>query len=56
MTQGAQTECSDNLEGWYGGWQVGGRFKREMTFIYLWLIHVDVWQKPIQYCNYPPIK
>ena len=24
--------------------------------MYLWLIHVDVWQKPSQYCNSPPIK
>ena len=23
---------------------------------YLWPIHVYVWQKPSQYCNYPPIK
>ena len=33
------------------GWQVRGRFKREETHIYLWLIHVDVWQKPTQYCK-----
>ena len=26
------------------------------THVYPWLIHVDVWQKPSQYCNYPPIK
>ena len=26
-------------------------FKREGTYVYLWLIHVDVWQKPIQYCE-----
>ena len=31
------------------GWEVGGRFKREGTYVYLWLIHGDVWQKPIQY-------
>ena len=36
------------------GW--GRRFKREGTYVYLWLIHVDVWQKPSQYCNYPLIK
>ena len=30
---------------------VGGRFKREETYVYLWLIHVEVWQKPIQYCK-----
>jgi len=27
-----------------------GRFKREGTYVYLWLIHVDVWQKPTQNC------
>ena len=26
-----------------------GRFKREGTYVYPWLIHVDVWQKPKQY-------
>ena len=30
-------------------WEVGGRFKRERTSVYLWLIHVDIWQKPTQY-------
>ena len=37
----------------------GGRsFRREGTYIYLWLIHVDVWQNGNQYCksNYPLIK
>ena len=24
--------------------------------IHLWPVHVDVWQKPSQCCNYPPIK
>ena len=28
---------------------MGGRFKRESTQVYPWLIHVDVWQKPVQY-------
>jgi hypothetical protein len=26
------------------------------TYVYLWLIHVDIWQKPTQYCNFPLIK
>ena len=35
----------DNLEGWNG--EGGGmEFQGEWTFVYLWLIHVDVWQKP----------
>ena len=33
------------------GWEVGGRFKKEGTYIYLWLIHVNIWQKPTQYCK-----
>ena len=31
--------------------EVGGRFKREGTYVHLWLIHVDVWQKSNQYCK-----
>ena len=38
----------DNPEGWDGG---GGRFKRKGTYVYLQLIHADVWRKPIQYCK-----
>ena len=30
---------------------VGRRFRREGTYVYLWLMHVDVWQKPTQYCK-----
>ena len=33
------------------GWEVGGKAKRKETYIYLWLIHVDTWQKPTQYCK-----
>ena len=29
----------------------GGRLKREGTYVYLWLMHVDVWQKLTQYCK-----
>ena len=34
----------DNPEGWDGDgrWEVGGMFTREGTYVYLWLIHVDV--------------
>ena len=32
-------------------WEVRGRFKREGAYVYLWLIHVDVWQKPTQDCK-----
>ena len=30
-----------NLEGWEGG-EMGGSFKREGMYVYLWLIHVEV--------------
>ena len=30
-------------------WEVGRRFKRKGTYVYLWVIHVDVWQKPTQH-------
>ena len=32
-------------------WEVEGRTKREGAYAYLWLIQVDVWQKPVQYCK-----
>ena len=34
-----------------GGREMGGRFKMEGTYVYLWLIHVDVWQKSTQFCK-----
>ena len=40
-----------NLEGWDevgGSW---GRLKNEETYVYLWLFHAVVWQKPTQYCK-----
>ena len=45
----------DNSEGWNG--KGGGGF-RMGTHVHPWLIHVNVWQKPLQYCkvNKPPIK
>ena len=33
------------------GREVEGRLRREGTYVYLRLIHVDVWQKPTQYCE-----
>ena len=37
-----------NLERWCWG---ALREDQEWTYVYLWLIHVDVWQKPTQYCK-----
>ena len=48
MTQRNELGLCNHLEGWE---QVGGRFKREGTYVYLWLIHVYTWQKPIQRCK-----
>ena len=30
-------------------WEVGDRFKRKETYVYLQLIPTDVWHKPTQY-------
>ena len=40
----------DNLKGW-GAEGVGRGFRSEGTHVCLWPIHVDVWQKPSQYCK-----
>ena len=32
-------------------WLIGGGFWREGTYVCLWLICVDVWQRPTQYCR-----
>lgn len=40
---GAQTLCSvTNLDGWE--W-AGGGFRREGTYVYLWPLHAEAWQK-----------
>ena len=28
-----------------------GRFKRDGIYVYLWLVCVNVWQKPTQHCK-----
>ena len=38
-----------NLEGWDG--EGDGRFKRDGTYVYLWLIHVDIWQRTTKFCK-----
>ena len=39
-----------NLEGWDGE-GMGGRLKRDGIYVYLWLIHGEVWQKPTKFCK-----
>ena len=33
------------------GREMGGRFKREGIYVYLWLIHAEVWQKTAKFCK-----
>ena len=49
MMQGTQNWCY--VTTWSGeiGKEVGRWFEREGTYVYLWLIYVDVCQKPSQY-------
>ena len=40
----------DNPKGWDG--EGGGRgIQDQETHVHLWLVHVNVWQKPPQYCK-----
>ena len=40
----------ESTVGWDGS-EMGGRFKREGTYVHLWLIHVDIWQKTTKFCK-----
>ena len=31
--------------------EMGRWFKKEGTYVYLWLIHVDIWHKPTNFCK-----
>ena len=43
-------EAGHNPEGWGG--EAGERgFQGWGTHVHLWLVHVDVWWKPSQYCK-----
>ena len=46
MTQGTQNQCSVTT------WKKGMRRDGENACM---PIHIDVWQNPSQYCNYPPV-
>ena len=39
----------DNPEGWDG--EGGGGYSGWGTHVHPWLIHVNVWPKPLQYCK-----
>ena len=38
----------DELEGWGRGWAMGGAFRRQGIYVYVWLIH-DVQKKIAQH-------
>ena len=40
----------NNLEGGMGR-ELGRKLKREGTHVYLWLIHVGIWQKQTRFCK-----
>lgn len=48
---GNSARCSVITQGGGMGWGLEGRLKRNGTYVYSWLIHVVVWQKPIQHCE-----
>ena len=50
VDSGSLNHLCNNLQRWVG---VGGRREGQAkgTYVYLWLIHVDVWQRPIRYCK-----
>ena len=45
---GSSTQCSVTTQKGGEGQDLGERFKKEETYVYLWLIHI-VWQKPTQH-------
>ena len=44
MAQETQTGLGINLEGWDGEGD-GREVQKEGIYVYIWLIHVEVWQK-----------
>ena len=50
MRQGAQGWCSGMTlgDGMGGRWEGGSGWG---TQVHPWLIHVNVWQKPLQFCK-----
>ena len=49
MSQETQTGALHQPRGL--GQEIGGRFKREGIYVYLWLIHADVGQKTTKFCK-----
>ena len=47
----AQNRGSVSTERGGMGREIGGRFKREGIYVYIWLIHAEVWQKTTKFCK-----
>ena len=45
MQQGTQSWCSETTWKARVGRETGRGSRTEETLVYLWLIHIDVWQK-----------
>ena len=48
---GSSIQCSVTTQRGRMGLGLGGRFGKEEIYVYLWLIHRAIWQKPVQYCK-----
>ena len=51
MTREAQVRSSVTTYKGVMGKGMGRKFRRKDTCVHLWLIHTDVWQEPMQYCE-----
>ena len=48
---GKSNQCSLTTQRGTMWWEVREKFKREETYVYLWLIYDGTCQKPTQYCK-----
>ena len=46
-----QSQCYGTTQRTKVGRDVGKGFRVRVTHVYLWAVHVNVWQKPSQYCK-----
>ena len=51
VKQGTQSRCTSTTQRDGMGREVGGGVQDGGTHVHAWLIHVNVWQKPPQYCK-----
>ena len=51
MKQGTQNQCSGTTQRDAEGREMRVGFRMGGTYVHPWLIHVNVWQKPPQYCK-----